>query len=207
MIKMEGGGVMAERLTMRKKKAQETRARIQTTALDLFDRHGFENVSVEEIAQAAGCSVGNIYHYFKSKDELAIQVTTHVDAAYLDWEEAHRGDCRPARDRLLDFLVDALLISSQEEVLYTSFIHCLKYPQQGILKYNKDRAYFRILRTLIEGCKAEGAIAAGADVDDVLRDLVVFHRGMLFQWRVEEGGFDLALTGRTMAARLLTGLA
>ena len=41
---------------------------IQETALDLFDREGFENVSVEEIAQTAGCSVGNIYHYFKSKD-------------------------------------------------------------------------------------------------------------------------------------------
>ena len=56
---------------------------IQETALDLFDREGFENVSVEEIAQKAGCSVGNIYLYFKSKDELAIQVTSHVDAAYL----------------------------------------------------------------------------------------------------------------------------
>ena len=45
----------------------EMRRRIQETALDLFDREGFENVSVEEIAQAAGCSVGNIYHYFKSR--------------------------------------------------------------------------------------------------------------------------------------------
>ena len=60
----------------------EMRRRIQETALDLFDREGFENVSVEEIAQAAGCSVGNIYHYFKSKDELAIQLTQHVDEAY-----------------------------------------------------------------------------------------------------------------------------
>ena len=31
----------------------EMRRRIQETALDLFDREGFENVSVEEIAQAA----------------------------------------------------------------------------------------------------------------------------------------------------------
>lgn len=29
----------------------EMRRRIQETALDLFDREGFENVSVEEIAQ------------------------------------------------------------------------------------------------------------------------------------------------------------
>ena len=73
---------MAERITARKRQAMEMRRRIQETALDLFDREGFENVSVEEIAQAAGCSVGNIYHYFKSKDELAIQLTQHVDEAY-----------------------------------------------------------------------------------------------------------------------------
>ena len=57
---------MAERLTPRKQQALEMRSRIQNVALDLFDREGFENVSVEEIAQKAGCSVCNIYHYFKS---------------------------------------------------------------------------------------------------------------------------------------------
>lgn len=54
---------MAERMTARKRQALEMRSRIQSAALDLFDKEGFENVSVEEIAQAAGCSVGNIYHY------------------------------------------------------------------------------------------------------------------------------------------------
>ena len=45
---------MAEKLTPRKQQALEMRSRIQNVALDLFDREGFENVSVEEIAQKAG---------------------------------------------------------------------------------------------------------------------------------------------------------
>ena len=61
---------MSERMTARKRQALEMRSRIQSAALDLFDREGFENVSVEEIAQTAGCSVGNIYHYFTNKDEI-----------------------------------------------------------------------------------------------------------------------------------------
>ena len=80
---------MAKKLTPRKQQALEMRQKIQTVALDLFDRHGFENVSVEMIAQAVGCSVGNIYHYYKSKDELAIQVTSNVDAAYLEMEKEY----------------------------------------------------------------------------------------------------------------------
>ena len=81
---------MKKELTPRKRQALEMRAKIQSTALSLFNQEGFENVSVEEIAQAAGCSVGNIYHYFKSKDELAIQVTQMVDQAYTELEEAYR---------------------------------------------------------------------------------------------------------------------
>ena len=81
---------MAEKRMARKQQAQQMRARIQSVALDLFNKEGFENVSVEEIAQAAGCSVGNIYHYFKSKDELAIQLTDNVDRLYLELEQEYR---------------------------------------------------------------------------------------------------------------------
>ena len=109
---------------------------IQETALDLFDREGFENVSVEEIAQAAGCSVGNIYHYFKSKDELAIQLTQHVDEAYQVLEQAYLADTdRSGREKLLDFVGRSLEISVGDEVLYKAFIHGLRYPEPGCLLY------------------------------------------------------------------------
>ena len=58
---------MAEKLTPRKQQALEMRSRIQNVALDLFDREGFENVSVEEIAQKAGCSVGKINHTSRAR--------------------------------------------------------------------------------------------------------------------------------------------
>ena len=118
---------MSERMTARKRQALEMRSRIQSAALDLFDREGFENVSVEEIAQTAGCSVGNIYHYFKSKDELAIQVTSHVDDAYSELEEAYLADtARPAREKLLDFVGRSLEISVSDPVLYKAFKMCIR---------------------------------------------------------------------------------
>ena len=83
---------MAEKRMARKQQAQQMRARIQSVALDLFNKEGFENVSEEEIAQAVGCSVGNIYHYFKSKDELAIQLTDNVDRLYLELEQEYKKD-------------------------------------------------------------------------------------------------------------------
>ena len=197
---------MAERMTARKKQAMEMRSRIQAVALDLFDKEGFENVSVEEIAQSAGCSVGNIYHYFKSKDELAIQVTSSVDAAYTELEKDYLADEKtPARDKLIDFVGQSLQISIQEPVLYKSFIHGLKYPEQGVLKKGEKRVYFRLLRELVCACQSEGSISTDYDADDIVEQLVVLHRGMLFEWRIYEQSFDLITRGRDMANILLRG--
>jgi len=182
----------------------EMRRRIQETALDLFDREGFENVSVEEIAQAAGCSVGNIYHYFKSKDELAIQLTQHVDEAYQVLEQAYLADTdRSGREKLLDFVGRSLEISVGDEVLYKAFIHGLRYPEQGVLKGSEKRVYYRLLGELVDLCRREGSIRQELITAE---ELVTLHRGMLFEWRIYEGGFPLAQRGRRMAEHLLEGM-
>ena len=198
---------MKKELTPRKRQALEMRAKIQSTALSLFNQEGFENVSVEEIAQAVGCSVGNIYHYFKSKDELAIQVTQMVDQAYTELEEAYLADkTASGRDKLLDFVGKSLEISARDEVLYKAFIHGLRYPEQGVLQKSDKRVYYRLLRELVDQCQQEGSIHPSRDPDEIVEDLVVLHRGTLFEWRIYREGFDVARQGRRMADALLRGL-
>ncbi|MBR5571415.1 MAG: TetR/AcrR family transcriptional regulator [Oscillospiraceae bacterium] len=198
---------MEKKLTPRKQQALEMRRKIQTAALDLFDHEGFENVSVEAIAQAAGCSVGNIYHYFKSKDELALQVTNNVDEAYRDLEQLYDDDtARPAIDKLMDFVGRTLRISVEDPVLYKAFIQAMKYPEQGTLRRSDKRDYFRILRKLVCLSRDEGALPADCDVDEIVEYLVTVHRGVLLEWRVYSGGFALEERGRKIVAAMLKGL-
>lgn len=197
---------MKKELTPRKRQAIEMRAKIQIAALTLFNREGFENVSVEEIAQTVGCSVGNIYHYFKSKDELAIQVTQMVDEAYTTLEEEYLADRETSgRERLLDFVGRSLEISASDEMLYKAFIHGLRYPEQAVLQKNDKRVYYRLLRELVDLCQEEGSIHPSYDPDCLVEDLVVLHRGTLFEWRIYQEGFDIAKQGRRMADALLRG--
>ena len=197
---------MKKELTPRKRQAIEMRAKIQSAALTLFNREGFENVSVEEIAQAVGCSVGNIYHYFKSKDELAIQVTQMVDEVYTALEEEYLEDRETSgREKLLDFVGRSLEISASDEMLYKAFIHGLRYPEQAVLQKNDKRVYYRLLRELVDLCQEEGSIHSSYDPDCLVEDLVVLHRGTLFEWRIYQEGFDIAKQGRRMAAALLRG--
>lgn len=197
---------MKKELTPRKRQAIEMRAKIQIAALTLFNREGFENVSVEEIAQTVGCSVGNIYHYFKSKDELAIQVTQMVDEAYTTLEEEYLADRETSgREKLLDFVGRSLEISASDEMLYKAFIHGLRYPEQAVLQKNDKRVYYRLLRELVDLCQREGSIHPSYDPDCLVEDLVVLHRGTLFEWRIYQEGFDIAKQGRRMADALLRG--
>src|SRR3954471_22469265 len=51
---------------------QEVRARIVRAALEVFADRGFHRATMQDIVRASGLSVGAIYTYFKSKDELIL---------------------------------------------------------------------------------------------------------------------------------------
>jgi TetR/AcrR family transcriptional regulator, transcriptional repressor for nem operon len=52
----------------------EVRKKIVNSARRLFNRHGFENVSVSQIMEGAGLTHGGFYSYFKSKSDLYAEV-------------------------------------------------------------------------------------------------------------------------------------
>jgi TetR/AcrR family transcriptional regulator, transcriptional repressor for nem operon len=49
---------------------EQTRARIVECARRMFNRHGFEAVSIDQIMAGAGLTRGGFYHHFANKEEL-----------------------------------------------------------------------------------------------------------------------------------------
>ena len=56
----------------------ETRKRIVQSARRLFNRHGFSEVSIDDIMAGAGLTRGGFYNHFKTKDELYAEAVTLV---------------------------------------------------------------------------------------------------------------------------------
>lgn len=48
--------------------------RIYQAAIEVFAHHGFENTTVDEIAQKAKIAKGTIYYHFKSKDDIFLGI-------------------------------------------------------------------------------------------------------------------------------------
>jgi AcrR family transcriptional regulator len=57
-------------------KGEQTKALILSTALEMLHERGYEATTMRAIAEKAGVSLGNAYHYFGSKDHL-IQAFYH----------------------------------------------------------------------------------------------------------------------------------
>lgn len=56
----------------------EVKTKIQHSAVDVFTVKGYKKASIKEIAVNANVSVGNVYRYFKNKDELYESVISGV---------------------------------------------------------------------------------------------------------------------------------
>ncbi|MFB6892650.1 TetR/AcrR family transcriptional regulator [Kitasatospora sp. NPDC056327] len=55
---------------LREEKKRRTRALLADTATALFTEHGFERVTVADVARAAGVAVTTVFNYFPTKEDL-----------------------------------------------------------------------------------------------------------------------------------------
>lgn len=113
----------------------ETRARIEQAALDLFTRDGFEQVTIDEIADAAGISRRTYFRYFATKADAVwgdfdahvgrlaalltgsrdeLPVLTSICTAYVEVNDYAAEDLPLLRERMALILAEpALLAHSQ----------------------------------------------------------------------------------------------
>lgn len=59
--------------TLLDRRAEQTRADIFEAAIPLFLEHGFDEVSMEDVAAAAGMSRRTVYRYFATKDDIVFE--------------------------------------------------------------------------------------------------------------------------------------
>lgn len=66
---------------LRERKKRQTRETIATAAADLFRRHGFDAVTVDDVAQAADVSRQTVFNYFPSKEAMVFDREAEIEAA------------------------------------------------------------------------------------------------------------------------------
>jgi len=67
---------------------------ILASATRLFSRNGFQGTAMAELSTITGAATGTIFHHFKNKEDLFLQVLNDVKESILDQFDKHRQTCR-----------------------------------------------------------------------------------------------------------------
>lgn len=83
------------------------------TAKDLIHHKGYRNTTLADIASESGVPLGNVYYYFKTKDDIASAVIKARVDEFLEWVAECEGSSDP--EKSLTCFLD-LLIENSESV-------------------------------------------------------------------------------------------
>jgi AcrR family transcriptional regulator len=64
---------------LRERQKAERRQAISQAAIELFERQGFQNTTIEQIASQAGVSAPTVFKYFGNKQEIILEILHHAD--------------------------------------------------------------------------------------------------------------------------------
>lgn len=189
---------MEEKLTNRKKQAIETRNKIYNTALDLMDSHGFENITVEDICQKSGVAVGSFYHYFKSKNDIFFEIHKRGDEYF---EKTVSPEL--TGDNALDLIDKYFSFYAKYNLLTGLDVVKQLYSTNNKQFIAKGRYLHRLFRGIIEKGKSNGEINNEYETSYIVDFFITAARGIVFDWCLHEGGYDLEDRIKDYIAKLI----
>lgn len=140
---------MEPALSLVERRKRETTRDIVATAVELIDRDGFENTTIEDIAAAAGCSPRTIYRYFGTKEDLIFHDTPEVIAGLGASLEARlaAGDApwQALTDAMVEFItrfdvsnpgaaVSRMELWLREPLLKARYLHYIDQAEARVLQ-------------------------------------------------------------------------
>jgi TetR/AcrR family transcriptional repressor of nem operon len=101
-----------ERMTSPPQYREQVRQRIIRSAAQLFNRHGFTAVSIDDIMAGAGLTRGGFYSYFQSKSDLYAESINR----FVNENQESTGTVTKAPDRATQIVRDFLSLRHCESV-------------------------------------------------------------------------------------------
>jgi AcrR family transcriptional regulator len=99
---------------LRERKKARTRHLIEETALRLFSKHGFESVTVADIARAAEVAEKTVFNYFPTKEDLVFARLEAFETELLD-AVRNRRPGEPAVDAFVSFVAHPKRLLAERE--------------------------------------------------------------------------------------------
>ena len=181
---------MEKKMTKRAMQAQETKQKIYRCGTELFRKHGYQNVSVEQIAQAAGVGIGTLYHYYPSKADLYGEMFIRADDFFRAFEEPGVLE-QPPEEVLLEYFRQYARLN---EGMGMEYVQLLAIPKNREI-FQGNENFELILEKLLAGYQSDGRASRRRTAAQWRRYLMTCARGVVFDWVIHNAP-DYDLTAR-----------
>ncbi len=175
-----------QRVTSRKEQAEETRNRIYASATELMEQKGFGNFTIADISKKAGVSVGAFYHYFDSKNDILAHIFYRADD-YFSTQVVNSLSKSSIPEQIVEYFdyYAKFNIASGVEITQQLFNPKIKFFVE------EGRPMLEILEGLVRKGQEKNEIRGDIDAKELVRYLLVMARGIVFEWSLYDGNYDL----------------
>ncbi|GAB1154149.1 hypothetical protein YWY31_01740 [Paenibacillus illinoisensis] len=141
---------------------------ILDSALEIIALKGIGSVSINHIAAASGMSIGNMYHYFKSKDEIISELLRRGQTRYGEHVSQLAEQPGDALSKLL--LLSESWLALENNWAYTILIHTARLSESSseeIRREVTERFTNNLgpVASIMEQGQQEGLIVSGVPVE------------------------------------------
>jgi AcrR family transcriptional regulator len=181
------------------------RVEILQAAAGVFRRRGFHGAGVEEIARALHMTKGNLYYYFRDKEEILYFCHDYSVDLLLDLLARVEREGGPPGERLRR-LIEAfvhMILDELQGTAITQDVDALSPVHRRRVVKKRDRFDRGVRRVIAEGMK-EGAFGPGDP--KLLAFAILGAVNWITRWFDPRGARRSAEIGRAFAAYLVEGL-
>ncbi len=198
----------ATRLTRREQFSLETRRIIFEVAMELFRDRGYDSVTVDEICEEAGVAKSTFYNLFKSKNQIVLEEFLTIDDFYKESLKKIQKKKKSNTDKLHEFLSLALEYINDQgiDVIKVAYHSQIGPSITGSPVASPKRALYGITEGLVKDAQDTGEIRKDMTEMEISEILIQGIRGVVYDWCLQNGSFDLLKAGERYLHVVLRGL-
>jgi AcrR family transcriptional regulator len=179
--------VIKEKQSRRHRKKLDVRARIIATALKLFSRHGFDEVTVEHIADVADIGKGTIYNYFDTKEDIVVAFMVDVERKVQSGVQRFATSSKRLDTLLCEFVLFQLRLKQPYHPFVKVFLGQIVNPTEHSLPYilEMQKLIDPPMETLFQTLRRRHAIRNDVEIPELIFAFKTLQLGITALWAME----------------------
>lgn len=174
-----------------------TKEALLAAAIDLFQKHGFENITIDDICREIDVTKTAFYYYYKSKDEL-VRDYFSADTMLSSDELASILSAHDHANQVLRIIEVRIRHVTKAGVALTKELYRIYLKDEVIPLLPEQGGLSDIVISLLERAQREGQIKRTASPETLRNSLCCLSNGIVLKWIMAGGGFDVIDENRLM---------